>query len=672
MRKLTAVLGTLVWMVAAHAAWSVSAAFFEVATTEEFDKGKLDDAVVVEPGRLTLAHEKKELLKAEGEIVWTLVRDRTGAVYAGTSHKGKVYVIRNEKASEAGTVEDAAVFAVAVAPDGKVYFGGSPSGTVYRDGKVFCKTGQSYIWSMLFDEGGVLYAATGPDGKLLRIDHAGTPTVVLDSADPHIMSLARDSKGNLYAGSNKSGLIYRIDRLGTSKVIYDASEQEIRALAVDSEDRLYFATADVTAGRAPSRGPMGISAARVVTSPPTGAEKGEPSTGPPPRPVPRPAPIRDEVSATNAVYRISPDGSVVQLYSVRGKMILSLLWTDGKLYAGTGNRGDLIQIDENLDVAVLEKDLEKQVLSLVAGAKGEILMGTADAGRVIRYAAGYVRDGLYTSEVFDAKFAARFGAVTWHGHFPAGTQVELITQTGNVAEPDASWSEWSVPLRVSGQVVASPGARFIRYRMRLKTTRPDAAPTVDDIKVAYLTSNQPPRLKSVNVTTPGERNKTAKKPTGPAQVDVSWQAEDPNGDKMRYSVAFRGRGDTNWRELETKTDKTSYTWKTDAVPDGTYEIRVEVSDEPDNPKSAALAHVRVSQPFLVDNTRPTVAVAARPGMPGTGKATLDVTMTDAAGIIKSAEYSVDSGEWQALLPDDRIFDSRVEKATMAPPAEPSS
>ncbi len=666
MRKVTVVLGVLALMTVSHAAWSVSAAFFEARTTEEFGKGKLDDAVVVEPGRLTLAHEKKELLKAEGEIVWTLARDKTGAVYAGTSHKGKVYVIRGEKASEAGTVEDAAVFAVAVAPDGKVYFGGSPSGTVYKEGKVFCKTGQSYIWSMLFDERGVLYAATGPDGKLLRIDRAGTVTVVLDSAEPHIMSLARDARGNLYAGTSKSGLIYRIDRLGVSRIIYDASEREIRALAVDSEDRLYFGTADVTAGPAPSRGPMGISAARVITSPPPGGDRGRPPTTRPPRPRPAPpaAPVRDEVSATNAIYRISPDGSVLQLYSVRGKMILSLLWTDGKLYAGTGNRGDLIQIDENLDVAVLEKDLEKQVLSLVAGARGEILMGTADAGRVIRYAAGYVKEGLYTSEVFDAKFAARFGAVTWSGRFPAGTSVELITQTGNVAEPDASWSEWSAPLRVSGQMAASPGARFIRYRMKLKTMVPNATPTVDEIKIAYLTGNQPPRLKSVKVITPGEKNKTAKEPTGAAQVDVSWQAEDPNGDKMRYSVAFRRRGDTNWRELEEKTDKPSYTWKTDAVPDGRYEIRIEVSDEPDNPKGTALGHVRVSQPFVVDNTRPTVTVTARPGVPGTGKGTVDVTMTDAAGIIKSGEYSVDSGDWQALLPDDRIFDSRVERATI--------
>ena len=180
MKKTTVVLGLLALL--AGTAWSVSVAFFEVRTAEQLGKGKLDDVVVAEPERLTLALDKNELLKAEGEIVWSLATDPAGAVYAGTSQKGKVYVIRGDKASVAWTVDDSAIFAVAVAPDGKVCFGGSPSGTVYKEGKVFCKTGQSYIWSLLFDARGDLYAATGPDGKVFRIDGTGKATLVLRPA----------------------------------------------------------------------------------------------------------------------------------------------------------------------------------------------------------------------------------------------------------------------------------------------------------------------------------------------------------------------------------------------------------------------------------------------------------------------------------------------------------
>jgi hypothetical protein len=289
-------------------------------------------------------------------------------------------------------------------------------------------------------------------------------------------------------------------------------------------------------------------------------------------------------------------------------------------------------------------------------------MGTGDQGRVYQYAQGFVKDGQYTSEVFDAKFPARFGAVTWTGKFPPGASVEVATQSGNVAEPDASWSEWSAPYPASGQNVASPAARFIRYRLKLKTAAPKAAPVVDGVRIAYLTSNQPPRVKSIKVTTPEDKGKAADKAVG--QVEVSWQAEDPNADKMQYTLEFRTRGDAAWRMLEEKTDKTSYTWKTDAVPDGTYEVRLTASDSPDNPKDVALSHFRVSEPFAVDNTRPAVVVTVRPGDPKSGKATGDVVMTDVGGRLKSAEYSLDSGDWQAILPDDRIFDSPNEKATL--------
>jgi len=659
MKRVTFVLGVLLLVALARSAWPIDASFFEVGTVEELQKGKLDDLVAREPGRLTLALAKEELLKAEGEIIWSLAVDAAGAVYAGTSHKGQIYVIRDGKSSVAGTVDDTALFAVVVGRDGRLYVGGSPSGTIYRDGQVFCKTGESYIWGMLFDDAGRLYVATGPDGKLLRIDAAGNVTVVLDSPDAHLMSLARDSGGNIYAGSSTSGLIYRLDvRDGTSKVIYDAAEGEIRAMVVDEEDRLYFGTADVTAGRTPSPGPVGVRVAAAASSAASG--EGEAKEPPPAAPAP-PAPLRDDVNATNAVYRLSPDGSVVKLHSIRGKMVMSMLWREDKLYVGTANRGDLMLIDENLDVTVLEKDLEEPVIALASARGGGVLLGTGDAGRVVRYGPGFVKEGQQTSQVFDAKFPARFGVITWTGNLPPGTFAEVTTQTGNVAEPDASWSEWSKPYRATGRAVTSPGARFIRYRLKLRTVTASVTPEIDRVRIAYLTGNQPPRVKSVKVTTSAHKNEKTKKPSANAAVNISWQAEDPNGDKMQYVVEFRMRGDTAWRVLEEETDKTSYAWKTDAVPDGTYEVRITASDEADNPKASALRHVRASQPFLVDNTRPSVVVAVRPGA---GKATAEVTMTDTADGLKSAEYSVDSGDWRKLSPDDGIFDSPIEQATV--------
>ena len=268
MKRVSACCELLLAMLVATSAAAVGASAFEVKSADQFQKGKLDDVVVEGPGRLTSAFAKEELLKEDTEIFWSLAVDPLGNVYAGTSHKGKIRVIKGGKPVEPVTVSDAALFATAVGPDAAVYVGGSPSGTVYKNGKVFCKTGQRYIWALLFEGPGKLYAATGPDGKVLRIDAAGVAVTVLDSSDPHVMSLARDSKGNLYAGTSKSGLIYRRKPGGKWEVLYDAAESEIRTMVVDADDRLYFGTADVKPSGTPSRGPIGIRSAGPGAGPP--------------------------------------------------------------------------------------------------------------------------------------------------------------------------------------------------------------------------------------------------------------------------------------------------------------------------------------------------------------------------------------------------------------------
>ncbi len=287
-------------------------------------------------------------------------------------------------------------------------------------------------------------------------------------------------------------------------------------------------------------------------------------------------------------------------------------------------------------------------------------MGTGDHGKVLSSSGTYVNEGLYTSSVFDAKFPAKFGSISWTGRFPAGTSAEVTTQTGNVAEPDASWSDWSAQYPTSGSNVTSPGARFIRYRLRLKTLIKGSTPEVDEVKLAYLTSNQPPRVTDVKVVVPADAKNPPEKPKTPGKVDISWQAKDPNNDKMRFKLEFRKRGDRNWRLLEEKLEKPTYSWQTTDVPDAIYEVRLTASDEPANTRDRALSHHATSKPFVVDNGRPNAAIVLTPGADSHFK----VTLMDSSSIIKSAEYSIDSEDWRRILPDDGIFDAKLENATI--------
>jgi len=145
------------------------------------------------------------------------------------------------------------------------------------------------------------------------------------------------------------------------------------------------------------------------------------------------------------------------------------------------------------------------------------------------------------------------------------------------------------------------------------------------------------------------------------QVDVTWQAEDPNGDQLRFELFFRGAGESTWKSIADKLPEPHLAWNTIRVPDGIYRLKVRVDDQPSNPLGRAQASEEVSEPFRIDNTPPAVELKARPE--ADAKVTVTVVLTDTASPIDDAACSVDSGDWVLLTPDDGIYDSQKETAT---------
>ena len=87
---------------------------------------------------------------------------------------------------------------------------------------------------------------------------------------------------------------------------------------------------------------------------------------------------------------------------------------------------------------------------------------------------------------------------------------------------------------------------------------------------------------------------------------MEWQARDPNGDALAYQVDLRQVGNKRWIRIGKDVRKNSYTFDSNTVPDGRYEVRVTASDSPDNPPAIALSKARISEPFTVDNTPPRI------------------------------------------------------------------
>jgi len=141
---------------------------------------------------------------------------------------------------------------------------------------------------------------------------------------------------------------------------------------------------------------------------------------------------------------------------------------------------------------------------------------------------------------------------------------------------------------------------------------------------------------------------------------ITWEAEDANGDAIVYSLYFRSGSKAPWILLKDKLTENHFDWETRSVADGRYEIKVIASDELANVPGQGRTASRVSDPIVIDNTPPVIG-DIRTETKG-GAAHIRASIVDRTTTVASFEYSVDStGDWQAVLPSDNIFDGPEEK-----------
>ena len=182
------------------------------------------------------------------------------------------------------------------------------------------------------------------------------------------------------------------------------------------------------------------------------------------------------------------------------------------------------------------------------------------------------------------------------------------------------------------------------------------------MKAVYQVDNLRPVVAGIQVAA-NSADASGEPKTGPKTYrHMGIQAADPNGDALRFKLEFRQVGAANWITITKKLDQPTYIWDTRTVGDGTYELRVTASDAPANAAGSAREAARVSEPIVVDNTRPQVEkLTAKAAV---GSASVTGTAVDVDSRIVSIQYSVDSAdEWVAILPTDGIADSGREAFT---------
>ena len=376
----------------------------------------------------------------------------------------------------------------------------------------------------------------------------------------------------------------------------------------------------------------------------------------------------------NAIYRIDKDGFVSQVFR-ESVMILKLIDDNGKLLVGTGNEGQIFRIDPSAGETIIVANLESEQIPAMQLSQTGVLLGTANPAELIDLVeSDRSFEGTYTSPVLDAGQVSLWGTTRLTASLPAGTSVSVETRSGNVDNPEtAPWSEWSKanifmpdntsPLQPREMVVTSPPARYLQYRLILKGNDSDT-PVIGRVATAYVTPNLRPMITSLKATypEPPQRQAQAEQQNQPSpNMNIQWNASDPNDDKLLYNVQFQPSGSSKWITIAEDHEQNSFDWNTSyRAPDGWYYIRVIASDKLDNPGDMAMTYIRRSEPILVDNSAPDIRDLKVSVW--RNSATITGLAFDHYSPIHSIGYVIDDEKFfHPILPEDLIFDSTQEQ-----------
>ncbi len=432
-------------------------------TAADFGSGNFYGSVVRDDGAIVPGPREKELVSSAEPVAWSLAVAPDKTVYVGTGYNARLLQIRNGVSRVFYQGPEVAITALALDTDGTLYAGASPGGRVYRfapNGKreILLQTRETFVHALKITPQGLYVATGGPRAALYRVDNPATvsanpiakPLVVLPQT--HLRSL-EVSGTDIYAGTGDDAVLYRVDSAGTPTALYQATNPATGqggTITIQSGGQTRVLT--VGANGAPVQSAPGASTNPLLKR--GGITGGNEITSI--------VADRDGVYfgtlSSSAVYRYTAARGVQEYWKAPMGAIYTLAMKDGDLYAGTDGGGvwRLSGDSGNVRATRLLDATQPQVLALAFEGK-DLFAATANNAAVYQIGAGSDGKGYeYDSDIFDAKSVVKWGALR-----TIGTGVALQTRSGNTTDPDNTWSNWA-PL--DGERIASPAGRYLQYR----------------------------------------------------------------------------------------------------------------------------------------------------------------------------------------------------------------
>lgn len=671
--------------------WVVSASLASLPQIKSYERqkdlisGVAKGVSIGWDGELWLAPVTKQIFSSERPFAWDFVADSRGNIFVATGDGAKIYHVSPDgNAKIISQWDTCEIYAMAVDNKGNVYAGTSPDGKIYRihqhkEAELFVDLKVKYVWDMLFDKQNNCYVATGDSGAIYVIDARGKVSIFYKSNETHIRCLAWDNNNQLLAGSYQNGYLYRIDSSGEGFVVYDSEYQEIHKICCGRDGTIYIAGLGAEASKATASKEPGkdihidamIDDADVVTI--------------------SPKPVIIPSISKGGVIKIQPNGMIKNIWQQPTDQVQSIaLLEDQTLLAGAGDKGRLYRIDSQDESSYLLNFEASQIIAMKPGIAGKVWIATSNLAKIFQLEPEFEKKGSYESEVFDAQTLTQWGSIQWEEQLPPGCSIKLATRSGNTEKQNSTWSRWSELNK--GEVIKSPVARFLQWKMELSSNRGTDSPKVNNIKVSYLQQNLPPEILAITIHAIEKQKEFQPIPTAePSALQisiveeeddetgsqkqapppgikrqlpdgyrrVSWKVRDQNNDQLSYRLYFQQKNDQNWWLLKDDLTRTSHTWDSRMMPDGHYRIKILADDKKSNPINTAKLAEKISDWFVIDNTGATIEKIVAKKI-ANDSLQISFQVMDELSSIQQVQISYDLQKWLWVYPEDLVCDSKQE------------
>ena len=645
----------------------------------DFLKGDARGVSISSDGILSPAPAMTTILNSNERLAWSAATDSKGIIYVGTGGSGKLFIIDAKGASRLlATLPEVNVTAVAIGSRDELFAATSPDGKVYRvqsDGtfSIHFEPREKYIWAMTVLPDRSLAVATGDGGRIYKVASQSASresALLLDSPESNITTLAVGPDGTLYAGTDPSGLVIAISPNGAVFSVLDSPLREIRDISIEGDKVFILAVADgITTNTNDAEENKSASSVQTVK-----AGYSESIT----------KSRNDTSSSKSIVHMLRIGGGHEIIWNSPSVIAFSLLATkSGEVLIGTADKGRIYSVNEEAKRSLLIQTDELQISRMIRSG-GSIVGVSGAGGRAISIGPDEEKSPIYLSPVLDARNVARWGRMSWLGKGSATMEI----RSGNVEQPDSTWSSW---ILVSAEIGKAnvPNSRFFQKRATLKP-----GSSVGELSVAFAQLNVAPEVIGLqvlptnvglapNVQMPSDPNIEASgmdpalfgQPSGVmpprklyqrGAISLQWNAEDGNGDKLMFDVMVRGISDSEFKTIRRDIPENYATIDGLTLADGRYIFKIVAKDSLSNPIGQSLVGSLTSDSILIDNSPPTVSQIGNVEMDGR-QATIRFEAVDRGDRVTRAEYSVNGGEWTVVISDDGINDDPTERFTVRIP-----